>query len=79
MGKKGKSGAWDGHTHTLLYTSQVTDKDLLCNTGEVLNILTIYTGKESKKRTNIRIHITESLCYTSETNIICKFTILQKN
>ena len=27
---------------------------------------------------NIRIRITESLCYTPETNTTCKSTILQK-
>ena len=45
-----KSGAWDEHTHYLLYIGQMTNKDLLYSTGNSTQYSVItYTRKESKK------------------------------
>ena len=58
--------------YTLLYIKQITNKDLLYNTGNYIQYLIItYNGKESKKEhiyIYIYIGITESLCCTPETN-----------
>ena len=61
---RGKSGAWDEHTHTTTY--KITNKDLLCSTGNSTQYSVITYMK--KERMNICICITESLCCTPETN-----------
>ena len=63
--------------YTLLYIKQITNRDLLYSTGNYTQYFVItYKGKESEKEYiyniyiiyNIQIYITESLCYTPETN-----------
>ena len=55
--------------YTPLYIKLITNKDLLYNTGNSTqySVMT-YMGKESKKRVDICIWITDSLCCTPETN-----------
>ena len=56
--------------HTLLYIKQITNKELLYSTENSTQYSTMaYMGKESKKRVVIGKCITDSLCYTPETNI----------
>ena len=50
--------------YTLLYIKQITNKDLLYNTGNYTQYLVVtYNGKESKKE-YIYIYITITLLYT---------------
>ena len=57
--------------YTLLYIKQIINKDLLYSTGNSIQYSVItYMGKESEKRMDTCIYITESLCYTPETNSI---------
>ena len=59
--------------YTLLYIKQITNKDLLYNTGNCIQYVVIaYKGKESKK-----VYKTNSLCCTSEANTTYKFTVFQ--
>ena len=49
---------------TLPYIKQITNKDLLYSTGNYTQYFVVtYKGKESEKE-----YISESLCYTPETN-----------
>jgi len=50
---------------TLLYIKQITNNDLLYSTVSVQYSIVTYMGKESKR---VGICITDSLCYTIETN-----------
>ena len=54
--------------HTLLYIKFITNKNLLYSTGDSTqySVMT-YVRKESKKRVNICMCITDSLCCTPET------------
>ena len=53
---------------TLLYRKEITNKDQLYSTGELLSILRNDPHrKESKK---VDIGITDSLCYTPKTNTV---------
>ena len=47
------------------------NKDLLCSAGNYpqYSVMT-YLEKESEKRVNVCIHITDSLCCTLETNTL---------
>ena len=55
--------------YTLLYIKEITNKDLLYSTGNSTQYSVMaYMGKESKKRMDICICITDSLCCTPETN-----------
>ena len=58
--------------HTLLYVKQITNRDLLYNTGNYTQA-SVITSKE-KEFENIYIYtcITESLCCIPETNTILK-------
>ena len=58
--------------HTLLYVKQITNRDLLYNTGNYTQD-SVITSKE-KEFENIYIYtcITESLCCIPETNTILK-------
>ena len=59
--------------HTLLYIKQITNKDLLYSTGNSTQYSIITNmEKESEKKVNVCICITESLCY-----LHCKSPILQ--
>ena len=59
-------------TYTLLYVKRVTNKNLLYSTGNSIQYSVMaYMGKDSKKkkkRVDICICITDSLCCTPETN-----------
>ena len=58
-------------TYTLLYITQITNKDLLYSTGNSTQYsIMAYIGKESKKRVDICICITDSLCCICEINTI---------
>ena len=78
MGGGGIYQELEMNIHTLLYIRQITDKDLLYSTGSCTqySVLT-YMRKESKKRMNIHICITESRCCTPKLTQHCKSTILQ--
>ena len=55
--------------YTLLYIKQITNKNLLYSTGNSTQYpLMNFMGIESIKRVDICICITDSLCYTAETN-----------
>ena len=55
----------------LLYIKEVINKDPLCGTGKSTQYsVIVYTEKESKKRIDICIHITDSLYCMPETNTI---------
>ena len=55
--------------YMLLYIKQIISKDLQYSTGNSTQYsVTACTRKESKKRVDICICITDSLCYTAETN-----------
>ena len=55
--------------YTLQYIKQITNKDLLYSTGNSTQYSVMaYMGKDSRKRVNICICITDSLCCTPETN-----------
>ena len=69
------SGGWGinwetgNDTYALLYIKQITNKDQLYSTGNSTQYSVMaYMGKESKKRVDGCICITESLCCTPETN-----------
>ena len=71
--KGGRRGGlnWEAGTdiYTLLYIKQITNKNLLYNTenSTQYSVMT-YMGIESKKKVDICICITDSLCCTAETN-----------
>ena len=66
-GRRGKSGAWNEHKHNTKYKTD--NQQGLYVTGNSTQYSGInFKRKESKKRMNICICITESLCCTSETN-----------
>ena len=70
---QGKRVNWEIETdvHILVYIKQITNKDLPYSTGNSTHYSVIaYMGKESKKRVDICICITDSLCCTAETNNI---------
>ena len=55
----------------LLYIKEIINKDPLCGTGKSTQYsATVYMGKESKKRIDICICITDSLYCMPETNTI---------
>ena len=56
-------------TYTLLYIKEITNKDLLYSSGNSTqySVMT-FMGEESKKRQDICICITDSLCCTPDTN-----------
>ena len=55
--------------YTLLYIKQITNKDLQYSTGNSTQYFVMaYMGKGSKKRVDICICITDSVCCTLETN-----------
>ena len=57
---------WDWHIHATIYK---TDKDLLSSTGKFTQYSVMaYMGKEPKKGVDIRIYITDWLCYPPKTN-----------
>ena len=57
------------NTYTLLYTTQIINKDLLFSTGNFTqNFIISYKGKESEKKRYINGCIIESLCCTPKTN-----------
>ena len=62
--------------HTLVYIKQITNKDLLCSTGNYIQYLIItYNGKESEKNTYIKLnHFAVHQKLTQH----CKSTILQQ-
>ena len=61
--------------YTLLYIKEIINKDPLCGTGKsTQNSVIVYMGKESKKRIDTCIYITDSLYCMSEIN-----TMLQIN
>ena len=59
----------DIYTVLYIYVKQITNKYPLYSIGNsTQHAVMAYTGKESKKRVDICICITDSLCYTAETN-----------
>ena len=74
--QKGKGGGLNQevgiNTYTLLYIKQITNKDLPYSARNYTQYFVItYNGKESgKEYIYVYIYITESLCYTPETNMI---------
>ena len=63
-----KSGAWGEHSHTTTY-KQITSKDLLYSTENSTQYSVItYMRKESVKRMNTCVCITDSLFCIPETN-----------
>ena len=63
-----KSGAWGEHSHTTTY-NQITSKDLLYSTENSTQYSVItYMRKESVKRMNTCVCITDSLFCIPETN-----------
>ena len=73
-GDKGRGGInWEIgiDIYTLLYIKQITNKYLLCSTGDSTQYSVMaYMVKESKKRVEICICKTDSLCCTPETNTV---------
>ena len=73
-GKGGRGGInWKTGVdiYTLLYIEQITNKDLLYSTGNSTQYSVMaYVGKESKKRVDIRICLTDSLCCIPETKTL---------
>ena len=72
-----KGETWEENTsqytgidiYTLLYINQITNKNLMYSTGNSTQYsVKIYVGKESEKKMDIYIYITDSFCYTPETN-----------
>ena len=63
-----KVGSWGlTHTYALPYIKQRINKDLLYSTGDSTQYSIItYMGKESEKRINACVYISESLCCTPE-------------
>ena len=57
------------HIYTLLYIKQITNKDLLYSTGNSTQYSVMaYMENESEKEWIHVYVITDSLCYTPETN-----------
>ena len=57
--------------HTPQYMKYITNKDLLCTTRNSTQLsVTTYMGKEYKKRVDICVCITDSLCYTVAANTL---------
>ena len=54
--------------YTLLYIKQMTNKDLPSTGNSTQYSVMTHMGKESKKRVDICICITDSLCCTPATN-----------
>ena len=68
VGGRDKLGDWID-IYTLLCIKQITSKNLLYSTGKSTQYSVMaYMGKESKKRVDICICITNSLCCTPESN-----------
>ena len=69
-GERGIKQEFGINRYTLLYIKQLTNKDLQYNTENYTQYFVIsYKGKESEK-IDIYVCITETLCYTPETNTI---------
>jgi len=64
--RKGINEEYGVNRYTQLYIKYTSNQDLLYSTGSYIQYLIIaYNGKESEK-----IYVTESLCWTPETNTI---------
>ena len=69
-------GWWEGivrefviDMYTLLYLKWISNKDMLYSTGNFTQYSVMaYMGKESKKRLDICIFITDSLCCKGESH-----------
>ena len=60
-------GDWNLYLYTTMH--KIVNKDLLYSTGNSTHYsIMTHMGKESKKRIDICVCITDSLCCTAETN-----------
>ena len=78
MGREGIN--WDIGTdiYTLLYTKEITSKNLLCSRGNSTQYpVTAYTGeKKSKKKKKKTVYISIGICITDSLSCILKTSIL---
>ena len=71
VGREGTDWEFGMDMYTLLYLKWITNKDLLYSTGNAAQYsINNLSGKRIWKRIDTCIGITESLCYTHETNTI---------
>ena len=62
VARRDKSGAWGKHTHTTMYETDYQQGLIYSSRNTTQYSVIIYMRKESKRRINRHVCITDSLC-----------------